>query len=47
MKDVDQQKDTKKEYKKIVTLVKKAKKVAEKFILQNKKIDPQLQVKYL
>ncbi len=40
------QKDTKKQYEQIVKLVAKAEKAAEKFILQNKKVDSQMRVKY-
>jgi hypothetical protein len=36
-------KDTKEQYEIIVKLVKRAEKTAEKFIEQNKKVDPQLQ----
>jgi hypothetical protein len=40
-------KDTKEQYENIVKLVKRAEKAAEKFIEQNKKVDAQLQAKYL
>lgn len=40
-------KDTKEQYENVVKLVKRAEKAAEKFIEQNKKVDPQLRVKYL
>ena len=43
---IKKQKDTKERYKAIVKLVEKSKKIAEKFIRQNKKVDPQLRLKY-
>ncbi len=43
----DTAQDSKKDYEKVVKLVKEAKKEAEKFIKANKRIDPELQVKYL
>lgn len=40
-------KDTKEQYERVVKLVKRAEKAAEKFIEQNKKVDLQFQAKYL
>ena len=37
-------KDTKEQYENVVKLVKKAEKAAEKFIEQNKKVDPRLRL---
>ena len=39
-------KDTKKQYDRIVKLVQKAEKMAEKFIKQNQRNDSQLRIKY-
>ncbi len=39
-------KDTKEQYEKIVKLVERAEKAAQKFIKANKHLDPQLRVKY-
>lgn len=40
-------KDTKEQYEKIVKLVEKAEKAAEKFVQKNMKINSQPQIKYL
>lgn len=40
-------KDTKEQYEKIVKLVEKAEKAAEKFVQKSMRIDPRPQVKYL
>ncbi len=40
-------KDTKKQYEKIVRLVEKAEKAAEKFVQKNMSVNPHPQIKYL
>lgn len=40
-------KDTKEQYEKIVKLVEKAEKAAEKFVQKSMRIDPRPQIKYL
>lgn len=45
MKNI-KKKDTKEQYDRIVEIVKKAERAADKFVRQNKQIDPQLRVRF-
>jgi len=44
---MNDKKDTREKYEKVVKLVKDARKEAEKFIKANNHLDPQLQIRYL